>query len=436
MDIKRLSRSLSVRLQAITIILSLVGIGFGVKSYDHVHKDFGAEAAAVFFNDLMIQIAAGVALNILASYIIFHIATKPIRTLTEVMRNLSEGRLDHDVPYTKQGTEIGSMARKVEIFKKNAIDKKRMEMEQLALEEKSKEEKAKAMNELAGNFESSIGSVVTVVSAASSQMSSSAQSLSSTAEATSRQARAVSSAMSEASTNVQTVASATEELSLSVNEISRQVNEASAIASEAVQEAGLAHRQMDELSQASKKIGDVVKLISEIASQTNLLALNATIEAARAGDAGKGFAVVASEVKNLANQTAKATDDIQKQISDIQMATESAVGGIDRIGGTIERINTIQSSIAAAVEQQGSATKEISRNVQEAASRTLLVSNNIVDVSKALENTGTAATEMLSAAKGLSSQSEKLRTEVENFLMSVKSDDGGKKGKPANLRVA
>lgn len=421
MAIKRLSGSLSVRLQAITIVLSLVGIAFGVKSYLHVYEAFGAEASEVFFSDLMIQLAVGVVLNILASYIIFNIATKPIRTLTAVMRNLSEDRLEQDIPYTKDGTEIGSMARKVEVFKKNALDKRRMEAEQKVL---------------ADSFESSIGNVATVVSAASSQVSSSAQSLSSTAESTSRQARAVSSAMSEASANVQTVASATEELSISVNEISRQVNEASAIASEAVQEASMAHKQMDELSQASKKIGDVVKLISEIASQTNLLALNATIEAARAGDAGRGFAVVASEVKNLANQTAKATDDIQKQISDIQTATASAVSGIDRIGGTIERISTIQSSIAIAVEQQGSATKEISRNVQEAASRTLLVSNNITNVSKALEDTGTAAIEMLDAAKGLSTQSDKLRTEVENFLMSVKSDDGGKKSKPAALRVA
>jgi len=422
MSIKRLSRSLSIRLQAITIILSLVGIGYGVKSYFHVHEKFGAEASEVFFNDLIIQLLSGIVLNVLASYIIYHIATKPIRTLGEVMRSIVEGNLDVEVPYVKEETEIGSMARKVEVFKKNALDKKRLEAEQKILEEKTRHDKAEAMNSLANNFESSIGAVVNVVGTASSQMSTSANSLSTTAEATTRQAKAVSVAMNEASANVQTVASATEELASSISEISRRVGEASAIAAEAVSDARLTHTQMQELSEASEKIGHVVSLISDIAGQTNLLALNATIEAARAGDAGKGFAVVASEVKSLASQTAKATEDIQKQISDIQNATKSAVGGIDKIGGTIERINTIQSSIAAAVEQQGTTTKEISRNVQEAASRTMLVSRNITDVSQALEKTGSAATEMLGAAEGLSQQSMKLKEEVNNFLGSVRGD--------------
>lgn len=426
MDIRRLSRSLSIRLQSITIILSLVGIGYGVKSYLHVHEKFGAEASQVFYNDLIIQLISGIVLNVIASYIIYRIATKPIRTLGEVMRALTEGHLAVDVPYVAEGTEIGSMARKVEVFKKNALDKQRLEAEQKLLEEKSRHDKAEAMNKLADNFESSIGTVVNVVGTASTQMSSSANSLSTTAEATTRQAKAVAVAMNEASTNVQTVASATEELASSINEISRRVEEASAIAAEAVSDARLTHSQMHELSLASEKIGHVVSLISDIAGQTNLLALNATIEAARAGDAGKGFAVVASEVKSLASQTAKATEDIQKQISDIQSATKSAVGCIDKIGGTIERINTIQSSIAAAVEEQGTTTKEISRNVQEAASRTMLVSRNITDVSKALENTGTAATEMLGAAQGLSQQSMKLREEVNNFLVSVKGDEAPK----------
>ena len=439
MNIKRLSRSLSIRLQALTIILSLVGVGYGVKSYLHVYKEFGAEHAEVFFNDLIIQLLSGIVLNVLASYIIYHIATKPIRTLGEVMRSLVEGNLDIEVPYVKQETEIGSMARKVEVFKKNALDKKRLEAEQKVLEEKTRHEKTRAMNDLANNFESSIGAVVNVVGTASAQMSTSANSLSTTAEATTRQAKAVAVAMNEASTNVQTVASATEELASSISEISRRVEEASAIAAEAVSDARQTNTLMQELAEASQKIGHVVSLISDIAGQTNLLALNATIEAARAGDAGKGFAVVASEVKSLASQTAKATEDIQKQISDIQNATKSAVGGIDKIGGTIERINNIQSSIASAVEQQGATTKEISRNVQEAASRTVLVSQNITDVSKALENTGTAATEMLGAAQGLSQQSMKLKEEVNNFLVSVKSDDEPKHEevqKKTTLRVA
>lgn len=419
---KRLCKSLSVRLQAITITLSLVGIFFGVKSYLHVKHEFGAEAGAVFYSDLMWQLAFGVALNIVASYIIYRIATRPIRTLGEVMRQITEEKLDMEVPYTAEETEIGSMARKVEVFKKNAIEKKRLEAEQKAMEVKSREEKARSMHAMADNFESSIGVVANVVGSSATQMTSSAQSLSQTAEETARQAQIVANTMNETSSNVQTVASATEELSSSVSEIARQVKEASDIASEAVSEAEATTKLMHELSIASQKIGDVVSLISEIAGQTNLLALNATIEAARAGETGKGFAVVAAEVKNLANQTAKATEDIQRQISDIQKATESAVGGIDKIGGTIEKINTIQSTIATAVEQQGSATKEISKNVQEAAYKTVEVSKNIIDVSRALENTGVAAHEMLKAANGLTIESEKLKHEVHGFLETVKKD--------------
>ena len=423
MDIKRFISSLSVRLQTIAITLSLVGIAFGIKSYLHIHQTLGAEHSLALFHDLELQLIVSVALNVVASYFIYRIATKPLRTLGEVMRGLTENKLDAEVPYVKDATEIGSMARKVEIFKKNASEKKRLEEEQKIQEERTKQEKAQAMNALAGNFESSIGSVVNVVGTASTKMSNSANSLSATAESTTRQARAVADAMNEASANVQTVASATEEMSASISEIARRVQEASAIATEAVGNAKLTHEQMQELVEASEKIGHVVSLISEIAGQTNLLALNATIEAARAGDAGKGFAVVASEVKNLASQTAKATEEIQQKISGIQNATRSAVSSIDKVGNTIERIDTIQASIAAAVEQQGITTKEISRNVQEAASRTLLVSKNITEVSKALESTGMAAAEMLTAAKGLSEQSMKLKDEVNNFIVSVKKDD-------------
>jgi methyl-accepting chemotaxis protein len=420
-NFKRSISSLSLRLQVITVVLSLVGLGFGVKSYLHVSREFGAEAGKIFFNDLMWQVAGAIALNIITSWIIYRIATKPIRTLGEVMRALTENNTDVDVPYTHEGTEVGSMARKVKIFKENAIEKRRLEASQKALEVRAKDEKAKTMNRMAASFETSVGGVVSAVSASSSQMQSSAQSLSSTAATTADQAKAVTTAMNEASTNVQTVATAAEELSSSIKEISRRVNEAASIASDAVREAKVTHDQMQELSEASRKIGDVVKLISEIAEQTNLLALNATIEAARAGDAGRGFAVVAAEVKSLANQTAKATEDIQRQISDIQRATEHAVKGIDRISDTIEKVNNIQASISVAVNQQGAATQEISRNVQEAASRTALVSRNIITVGQVLESTGMESREMLNAALGLSKESDKLKNEVYNFLSSIKS---------------
>lgn len=429
MNIKRFFQGLSVRLQTITIALSLIGVGFGVKSYLHVRAEFGAEASQVFFNDLLWQMAAAVLLNIVTSIVIYRIATKQIRTLGEVMRQLTQGAVDIDVPYTREQTEIGSMARKVEIFKTNAIEKRKLESEQKAREIHAAEEKRRSMATMADNLESSVGLVASSLGSSSSQVRAAAEALSATAEQTSRQAKDVSVAMSETSHNVQTVASAAEELSASVSEISRRVGEATTIASEAVQEARSTHGQMRELTLASQKIGDVVKLISEIAAQTNLLALNATIEAARAGDSGKGFAVVASEVKALANQTARATEDIERQIGDIQRATESVVGGIDRIGGTIERINTIQTDIAAAVEEQGTTTQEIARNVAETAGRSRVVSSNIADVTVALQETGQAAAEMLQAAEGLSQQSEHLKHEVTGFLSTLKSDEKAKESK-------
>jgi methyl-accepting chemotaxis protein len=217
------------------------------------------------------------------------------------------------------------------------------------------------------------------------------------------------------------VAAATEELSSSVNEISRQVQESARVAGEAVDQARATNARIAELSKAAARIGDVVELINTIAGQTNLLALNATIEAARAGEAGRGFAVVASEVKALAEQTARATGEIGQQIGGIQDATRDSVGAIKEIGSTIERLSEISSAIAAAVEEQGTATQEISRNVQQAAHGTQQVSSNIADVQRGANETGSASTQVLSAAQALSRNSNRLRTEVEKFLSTVRA---------------
>jgi len=266
-----------------------------------------------------------------------------------------------------------------------------------------------------------VSAVVKNVSAAATEMRSTAESMSATAEETSRQATTVAAAAEEATTNVQTVASASEEMSASINEINRQVAQSAEIAGKANAEAERTNSTVQGLADAAQKIGEVVDLISEIAEQTNLLALNATIEAARAGEAGKGFAVVASEVKNLANQTAKATEDIATQVSEMQSVTGDAVGAIRTIAETIGEINQIAETISTAVGEQGSATQEIAENTQQAASGTQQVSSNITGVTQASGETGAAAQEVLTAADELSKQAEALNGEIEVFIKNVRA---------------
>ena len=273
---------------------------------------------------------------------------------------------------------------------------------------------------VADNFERNMKQVVDTVASAATELQSTAQGMEITAQSTSQQSMTVAAAAEEASSNVQTVASAAEELSSSISEISRQVSQSTQIAGAAVAEVDGANQKVQGLAEAAKKIGEVVALITDIADQTNLLALNATIEAARAGDAGKGFAVVASEVKNLANQTARATEEISAQIGGIQTATQDAVQAIGSIGGTIGKMNEIASAIAAAVEQQGAATQEIARNVEQAAAGTQDVSSNIVQVTQAATETGHSAGEVLVAAGELSKQSEVLGSEMKDFIVEMR----------------
>ena len=353
-------------------------------------------------------------------YLIHRTVTRPLVAVTGVMEALAAGDLGVVVPPAKGRDEISQMARAVAVFKDNMVRNAELSRQQLA-EQEARRQRTERIERFIAEFDAAMSSVVNGVASAATQLQSDAQTLSATAEQTSRQANTVAGAAEQASGNVGTVAAATEELTASVGEISRQVTESSRFAANAVGEANRTNETVAGLSEAAQKIGEVVQLINDIASQTNLLALNATIEAARAGDAGKGFAVVATEVKNLANQTAKATEDIQKQVGQMQAVTGSAVEAIRDITGTIRRMSEIAATIASAVDQQGAATHEIARNVQQASSCTQEVSVHIGDVTQAAASTGAMAGQTLSAAQDLARQAERLRSEVDGFVGRVRA---------------
>jgi methyl-accepting chemotaxis protein len=362
-----------------------------------------------------------VSLAALAYIIVSRGIVRPISTINGVMTRLSGGDSSVAIPYADRFDEVGDIARAVQVFKDNAIRVLQMETEQKEQRIRTSEQRKADMSRLADGFESAVGKIVEVVSAAAAELEGSSSTLSATAERAQERATAVAAASEEAATNVQSVASASEEMTSSVNEISRQVQESSRVAREAVEQAQKTNDRVGELSKAAARIGDVVELINTIAGQTNLLALNATIEAARAGEAGRGFAVVASEVKALAEQTAKATGEISQQISGIQAATQDSVSAIKEIGDTIGRMSEISSTIAAAVEEQGAATQEISRNIQQAAQGTTEVSSNIADVQRGASEAGAASSQVHSAAQSLSVESNRLKLEVGKFLNSVRA---------------
>ena len=387
----------------------------------------GAAAGKTASDDYSLSFRAVLALlvaatlgSLLAGFYLVRDVSRGIASIVSPMKSLGEGDLTAIVPHQGEKTEIGTMADTLQVFKDALIAKKAAD-EAAAADADAKIARGQRVDAITRDFEKLIGELVGSLSSSSTELEAAANTLTSTAEVTGRTSGEAAAASQDVSSNVQSVAVATEEITSSVGEISRQVQESSRIATEAVRQAQKTDTSITELSQAAARIGDVVKLITAVAEQTNLLALNATIEAARAGDAGRGFAVVASEVKALAAQTAKATDEISAQVAGMQTATQESVSTIKEIGKTITLISEISQTIAAAVEEQGAATQEISRNVQQAASLSGEVAVSITDVSRGAGETGAASGQVLSAAQMLSTDSTRLKTEVEKFLTNVRA---------------
>jgi methyl-accepting chemotaxis protein len=385
-----------------------------------------ADASEMALRDAMkMRMASALALAALMmcalSLLLGRAISQPISAMTSALTRLAGGDFNVALPGLRRRDEIGEMAGAARIFKDNMIETERLRAEQLADQQARSLHRREERLRLASGFQDAVGSIVDKLSSEATELEAAASTLTRTAETTLDLSGVVSGASSEASSNIRSVAEAIEEMTSSVGEIGRQVLESSNIAQSAVEHAKTTDARIAALSQAAARIGDVVKLITGIAEQTNLLALNATIEAARAGDAGRGFAVVAQEVKALAAQTAKATEQIDTQISGMQAATGESVAAIKEIGTVILRISEVSGMIAAAVEQQSAATREIARNVQMASSGAAQVGGAIADVHQGAADTGSASGQVLSSAQSLSNQASQLKLEVDRFLASIRA---------------
>jgi methyl-accepting chemotaxis protein len=396
-------------------------VGTGQAEVKQSVEDIDTEIATTTTTLMAVSLIGLIAAATILWVMIQFFVVKPIAGITGAMGLVAAGNLETQIVGAERKDEVGKLAASLQVFKETAIETRRLNADQEALKAKAAADQKAALNRMADEFEQSVGGVVNLVAASATEMQQSAQTLSAAAEETNRQTTAVSAATTQTSANVQIVASAAEELSSSINEISSQVQGSNQATLEAVEQVEKTSGAMNNLHKVAQNVGEVVELIRDIANQTNLLALNATIEAARAGDAGKGFAVVAGEVKTLAAQVSNATNDISGRIKDIQDAANDARSAIDLISKSITNVNQISGVIASAVVEQQAATQEIAGNVQQASSGVDEVSSNMSGVAQASNEVGSASSQMLGASKELSVQAEKLRSEVSNFLATVRA---------------
>jgi methyl-accepting chemotaxis protein len=402
-------------------IETLYGVENALVAANRARATDQASGALLKMGVLLLFLTVGILGAAFSLWIVARRVADPLKAMTEVMGRLADGELALEVPALERSDEVGAMAKAVQVFKQNAVDKLRLEAEQSEQERRQQEEKLRATLSVADRLEKSVMDVADTVASASVEMEATAQAMSANAAETSQQSSAVASATEEATKNVQTVAASSEELTGSIEEIARQVSHSTKVAKEAVGQAETTSATVKGLAEGAQKIGNVVEMINDVAAQTNLLALNATIEAARAGEAGKGFAVVASEVKALANQTARATQEIAEQIEAMRNVTGETVGAIESVVVAINSIDEVITNIASSVEEQNASTREISRNVQEAARSTEEINANITGVSRAAGETGDAASQVLRLVAELAKQSDSLRGSVVQIINDLKS---------------
>ena len=419
--IAKMSKSLSVRLQCVAIFLSFVVVGFGLKSYLNIKEAFGVEKSQMFWNDFILQIGIAILANVIVTIIIYKIATKPIKTLGTVMNDLTEGNLDVEVPYLTEGTEIGSMARKVEIFKQNALDKEKLEAAQKEKDKLAEQEKKETMVNLANSFEQSVQTIINQVSNSAEELCHTAESLVGLMNNMKNNANVAEDASGKSMSNIESVASAAEEMSASIKDISKQVSNSNEVVNEAVGKTVETDGSTNVLVNVSAEIGEVTKVIHDIAEQINLLALNATIESARAGEAGKGFSVVANEVKNLAEQTSSATDEIGKKIKNTQDVSGDVASSLVKIKELISNVNNFTTTIASSIQEQSTATSEIAHNMSVAAENSRSILDNVRNASSSAEEATEGASNVLDAANVLASHGKELNMQVQQFITSLKN---------------
>jgi methyl-accepting chemotaxis protein len=418
---KNIFKSLSVRLQVVAMFLSFVGVAFGLKSYLHIKDVFGREASLEFWADFELQIVIAILANAAVAYVIYQITTRPISGLGEVMETIAKGNYEIEVPYTTQSTEIGKMARMVETFRKQGIEKIELEKSQTQLKVQAEQDKKIARENLASSFENSVQQIIITVRESADSLFDTAETLVRLIQNMAHSADQVKLISEQASGFISQSSHAIEELSDAAREIEQKMLNSIEVVNDTVKRTQASDESTKELIAASTQIGEVVDTIHTLSEQINLLALNATIESARAGEAGKGFAVVASEVKNLAAQTNTATEDIAEQINNSQTVSRTVATNLEEIKELVSSINEFSTSVSTAVQQQNATTSAIADNMRDVNESSVQIGNSINHVKEDATEATNGANRVLEAARNLKEQGKNLEIQVSGFLSELRT---------------